>query len=99
MFRRKTNRLVALLVMLFFGVATTAYLAHVHGGKADHAEPVTCDLCSQMAGSAGTPSLPKIAPPSTPIVMFVRLEREQISARTPIVRSQRSRAPPTSTLA
>jgi hypothetical protein len=94
MLRRKTHRLVTLLVALLFSVATTAYLAHVHGGKDGHVERVTCDLCSQMAGTTGAPSLPKLVSPSAPLIAFVSIEREQISAYTPVVRSQRSRAPP-----
>ena len=97
MLRRKTHRLVTLLVTLLFSVATTAYLAHVHGDKDGHVERATCDLCSQMAGTAGSPSLPKVVSPSAPVVTLVRIERAQVSAYTPVVRSQRSRAPPSST--
>jgi hypothetical protein len=94
MLRRKTHRLVTLLVTLLFSVAITAYLTHVHGGKDGHAERVTCDLCSQMTGAAGAPSFPKLVSPSAPLIAFVSIEREQISAYTPVVRSQRTRAPP-----
>jgi hypothetical protein len=99
MFRRKSLRLVTLLAVLFFSVATTAYLAHVHGGKADHSERVTCELCSQMSGAAGAPSLPKAVSRPVQVFAFVSIERAQLSAVTPIVRAQRSRAPPISLVA